>query len=124
MLKILVIDDEAAIRQVLGAFLKRLGHQTDEAGNLADAKSILSKQSDYDLIITDILLPDGKSLELISKVKSTMPKVKVIAITGDSPMDGGESLLALADDAGADLSFSKPFSLLDIKEKVEKLFNV
>ncbi len=118
--RILVVDDETAICQVLGAFLRRQGYETDAVGTLRTAEQKIKENGGYDLIITDLVLTDGCSIDFIKQIKQQQLDTKVIAVTGDCHQ-AEASLLAQAQKAGADSTATKPFSLSDIKQKVEEL---
>lgn len=120
MQKILIIDDEISICQALAAFLRRLGYTIDESLSLEDALSKIDSSGDYSLIITDMVLTDGNSIELIKQVKENSPSTKLIAMTGYS-RDGEDSMLTQAEKAGADMTVTKPFSLIDMKSRISKL---
>jgi CheY-like chemotaxis protein len=67
--RILVIDDEPSIRDVLQLLLTELGHHVDSAKNGAEAKKLL-KGSPYDVVFTDLRLPDASGIDLLSLIKS------------------------------------------------------
>ena len=101
--RILVVEDQEEVRTMLCLFLKRAGHQVDEA---PDGRSALSKfhKEQPDLVLTDLLMPKKSGLELISDLLGDLPDTKIIAISGDSR--GLEEARRL----GAMRTFVKPLS--------------
>ena len=65
--RVLVVDDEADIRELLDLTLARMGLQADCAGSLAEARRFLASQR-YQLCLTDMRLPDGEGLELVRHI--------------------------------------------------------
>lgn len=83
MKKLLVIDDEVEICQLLDRFLSRKGYDVDTAYNGTDGLQKHRKKA-YDLIITDFRLPDISGLDLLKEAKRILPKIQVVVITGYS----------------------------------------
>lgn len=83
MQKLLIIDDEVEICQLLDRFLTRKGFEVDTAYNGKDGLQKHRKNS-YDLIITDFRLPDISGLDLLKQAKEIHPGIQVIIITGYS----------------------------------------
>ena len=79
-LNILVVEDEAATLKLMGRLLTGLGHRVTAAGSVADAWLAFGA-GDFDMIISDIGLPDGSGLDLMRKVKA-IRRVLAIALTG------------------------------------------
>lgn len=83
---VLVVDDERDIRELLGLALERMGLRISVAANLNEARQLL-RANRYDLCITDMRLPDGSGLELISTIVRDYPKTPVAMITAFGSMD-------------------------------------
>ncbi len=115
MARILVIDDDAMIRQLLRRALETLGHTTLEAENGRVGLERFHPTL-VDLVITDILMPQMNGLEFIQALMHSFPSVKVIALTGNDPRYL-EQAMAL----GAQRVFRKPFSLAEILDAVRTL---
>ena len=77
---ILVVDDESIIRDYLKEILKRLGCNIDEAVNGKEAIEKL-KNIEYDIIITDIRMPDVSGMDVLKEAKSTLPDCEVLMVT-------------------------------------------
>ena len=114
--RILVVDDDEVVRNVLRGKLESCGHEVVEA---SDGKQAMERLSEgvFDVVITDILMPERDGLETLLHVRKTHPGVKVIAITG-----AGTSLhLDNARNLGASRVFAKPFKLEEIAAAVREL---
>lgn len=109
MARILIIDDELAIRRMLHAALERAGHEVIEVSSGAEGLRAY-RDGGVDLVITDILMPDMEGLECILELRRSNPAVRIIAMSGGSErMD--MDVLHVARRFGALRSFSKPFPL-------------
>jgi DNA-binding NtrC family response regulator len=79
--RILIIDDDEYVRDVLRQMLEREGYEVDEACNGDDGVKIFSEQR-QDLVITDILMPGMGGVQTIMELRLLSPDVKIIAISG------------------------------------------
>jgi two-component system response regulator PilR (NtrC family) len=81
---VLVVDDEADLRELLGMTIARLGLEVDTAGSLAEARRCLQGRS-YRLCLTDMRLPDGSGLDLVRELGARgEPKIAVITAFGSA----------------------------------------
>lgn len=115
MSRILVIDDEPAIRTVLQTVLMREGHAVTCAKN---GKAGLDSftQDKPDLVITDIIMPEKEGIEIIQTIRKADPLLPIIAISGGGRA-ANTDFLPLAAKFGATATLSKPFgatALLDL----------
>lgn len=78
--KILIVDDEPDIRELLEITISRMGLQTDSAANLSEAIEKINTQG-YDLCLTDMNLGDGNGIQVIDHIQETSPNVPVAMIT-------------------------------------------
>ena len=76
-----------------------------------------------DLVITDLIMPEEDGLKVLMKIREMKPGIKVIAISGGGKAGPG-SYLNLAKALGADVIFSKPFSINDLTSKIEDLLRI
>lgn len=76
--RILVVDDDASLAQVVRYLLEEEGHEPVVVATVAEARSA---GSDFDLVVTDLKLPDGSGLDVLRQVKENAPDVPVIMIT-------------------------------------------
>ncbi len=119
MARILIIDDEAGIRETLAALLAGDGHKIALAANGFEAVDHF-KETPADLVICDIMMPDKGGLETMVELRKIKQDVKIIAISGVSQV-GPRKILDWASKIGADRTFSKPFVSGDIKNAIKEL---
>jgi CheY-like chemotaxis protein len=122
--KILLIDDEADLRALIKRILERDGHTVTvaESGRIvADAVVSGDFAAAFDLIITDIVMPDVEGLETIKLLKQANPRVKVIAMSGGGHTATPESYLEMARRVGANATIAKPFSVAELMNAMETL---
>jgi CheY-like chemotaxis protein len=108
MARILLIDDDAALRTVLREILVHFGHTVIEARNGTDGLALF-QQAPADLLITDIVMPEKEGIEVLMALRSKRPPVKIIAISGAGP-DSGAGYLQTAKLMGVAKVLAKPFS--------------
>ena len=113
---ILVIDDEKAVRDTMRRLLERQGHEVREAANGREA---LKAAPDYDLVITDINMPEMDGIEVIMALAERRPGLPVIAISGGGRLPK-DLLLSSADMLGAVQTLPKPFDLSELNEAVDR----
>jgi two-component system response regulator PilR (NtrC family) len=112
--RVLVVDDEADIRELLDLTLARMGLQADCAGSLAEARQLLASHS-YQLCLTDMRLPDGEGLELVRHIADTVADLPVAVITAHGSAENAVSALK----AGAFDYIAKPVSLEQLRGMVK-----
>ncbi|MFC1467178.1 response regulator [Verrucomicrobiota bacterium] len=117
MKRILVIDDEPEIRELLKDKLERSGYEVAIASNGSEGVKIFRKNP-ADLIVTDIIMPEKEGVEVIQEMQSEYPNVKIIAISGGGQHTSMQFCLKLAKSLGAVHTFTKPFRLADIVEVI------
>ena len=108
-LSILVADDEEDIRLLLEQWLQPMGHTVLTARNGTEALKLIGKNH-VDLIVTDVLMPDGDGLTVINGVKKTQPDARVLAISGGGHYMDSREYLRIAEGFGADAAIMKPFN--------------
>jgi diguanylate cyclase (GGDEF)-like protein len=108
-IRILIVDDEASVRNVLSQVLEDDGFETTEAANGEEALEFLKKES-FSLVITDIMMPGMTGIELLVKIKQLYPDTQVIIITSYASLD--TALTALRH--GAYDYLFKPFEDLNL----------
>jgi len=110
---ILVVDDEADIRELLSMTLQRMGLESDCAASTSEALALLAKNS-YDLCLTDMRLPDGDGLALLDHVSKHQPNMPVAVITAHGSAENAVAALK----AGAFDYLAKPMSLDHLRKLV------
>jgi DNA-binding NtrC family response regulator len=114
MQKILVVEDEAALRSMLVDLLDGLGYQVVEASDGVMGWE-LAQSEKPDLVVTDVSMPRMKGIDLLAHVKSTRPDVPVIVITGYASLKLAVEAVRL----GAYSFLQKPFEIDEIQRIVE-----
>lgn len=114
--KILIVDDEKDIRKLVGIYLKRQGYQILEAENGKQAIDLVRENSDIDLIIMDIMMPEMSGTESCAVIRefSSVPVLFLTAKTQEP--DKNEAY-----DIGGDDFLSKPFEQGELIRKVKAL---
>ncbi|HEY4540821.1 MAG TPA: sigma-54 dependent transcriptional regulator [Noviherbaspirillum sp.] len=112
--RILVIDDEADLRELLELTLVKMGLDVDCAGTLAGARAALASH-EYALILTDMRLPDGQGIELVREVASGPRVIPIAVITAFGSADNAVAALK----AGAFDYLSKPLRLDELRQMVQ-----
>ncbi len=117
--RILVVDDESMIRDMLRQVFELDGYEVCEAPNGLAAQSIYEEEH-VDLIITDLSMPLKNGLEVINDVTRLFPQTKIIAMSANA--SGAQSAnLETAQDMGAHRTFPKPFPVRALKNAVKAL---
>jgi CheY-like chemotaxis protein len=107
MKKILLVDDNEPFRRMLCRMLEGAGFSVVVAGDGVVALSLF-RQQPFDLVITDLIMPEKEGLETILELRKLKGNVKIIAMSGGGRVDAGDYLpLAIA--FGAARTLAKPF---------------
>jgi DNA-binding response OmpR family regulator len=116
--RILVIDDEASIRDLCARVLARAGFVVTTASSGEDGLAQLAREP-VDLVVTDIRMPGLSGLDVLERAKATLPHLRVILITGF----GTPQTLARAQHAGADRILTKPFNPAELVTAVREILS-
>ena len=117
--RILVIDDDPCLRQILRRHLDRLGHEAVTAENGLTGMKMFENDS-FDLVITDIIMPEQEGLETISQLKGKDAQAGIVVMSGGGSIEADDYLkLALA--LGADAALAKPFNLSELDRTVNEV---
>ncbi len=114
--KILVVDDEVTIRDSLKMVLEEEGYITSTAANGAEAFK-MAQQDYYDIVVTDLKMPEMDGMTLLQKCRHTCPQTSLIIITAHGSLDSAIEALRL----GAYDYFLKPFDFDDVLLKIKRL---
>lgn len=108
MARILLVDDEDAVLRLLEAVLAIDHHEVTTArdGNLAIAAVT---NGTFDLVVTDLVMPDKEGLETIIEIRRLKPELKIIAMSGGG-RGSADDYLEMAAVLGASKTLAKPFS--------------
>ncbi len=119
MPKVLIIDDEEDIRSVLKDMLGMSGYSVDTAENGKKAKELYDK-TDYDVVITDIIMPEQDGFEVILDFRNKNQLDRIIAISGGR-RTSSDDYLNIASHFGVSSIFSKPPNYKDLMAKVDEI---
>ena len=119
MPKVLIIDDEKDIRSVLKDMLGMSGYDVDTAEEGRKAKELYDK-TDYDVVITDIIMPEQDGFEVILDYRNKNQLDRIIAISGGG-RTSSEDYLNIASHFGVSSIFSKPPNYKDLIAKVDEI---
>lgn len=117
--RVLVVDDEADIRELLDMTLARMGLVCDCAGSVGEAYRLLQENA-YSLCLTDMRMPDGDGLELVRHIEAKHPILPVAVITAHGSADNAVAALK----AGAFDYLSKPVSLAQLRALVKSAISL
>jgi two-component system KDP operon response regulator KdpE len=111
--KILIVDDEAAIRRGLRGTLNGLGFESAEAARAEEALSLV-RTSRFDAILLDLMMPGIGGVETCRRVRQILPRLPILVISVNDSEDGKVEAL----DAGADDYITKPFSVKELMARL------
>jgi CheY-like chemotaxis protein len=107
--RLLVVDDEAPVREMLEEILRAAGHQVVAVEDGFQALEMLRRQL-FDFVCTDLGMPGMNGWELVQRVKAEWPAIKIALITGWGAQVESEDVMA----SGVDLLIAKPFEIKEI----------
>ncbi len=119
MAKILLIDDMRGVRRTVSAVLKRAGHDVVEADDGGAGIDLLKSQR-FDLVITDMLMPQHDGMEVLLFLEQQSNRPKVLAISGGGSQVSADEAFMLARNK-ADATLAKPFDNSELLAVVDKL---
>jgi two-component system response regulator PilR (NtrC family) len=107
---LLIVDDEASLRDFLSIVFEDEGWRVETAGSVAEARAAVAK-NEPDLILCDLMLPDGSGIDLLRDVKAASPSIAVVMITAHTSTKSAVEALK----AGAFDYIAKPFDIDELK---------
>ncbi|MBF0118337.1 MAG: response regulator [Desulfobacterales bacterium] len=122
MARILVIDDDDQIRQMLRQMFERLGYEVMDAKDGKEGIGLHCERN-ADVIITDIFMSEKEGIETIKELKQQFPNVNIIAMSGGSMSGsiGRDAYLKAAKSLGAAKTFTKPIDRRELIDAVQNL---
>jgi len=121
-IKILIVDDELSVRIMLQDMLDIEGYSVLEAEDGVQALQCC-KDSDIDIVITDLVMPKKNGLDLMLALKEHYPLIRIIAISGGGGIQGQFEYLPIARLIGAHSIIEKPFTTQQIQMAVGRALN-
>ena len=117
-MQILIVEDEEIVSEILIARMKRWGQNVVLATSRQEALSKI-KTSRFDLVLLDIMLPDGFGYEIIPEVKQAQPNINIITMTGDNTPDLERTVRAF----GITYFMAKPVDFDELKNIIDHIAN-
>jgi two-component system cell cycle response regulator CpdR len=114
--KILIVDDEQFVRDLLAKVLRRRGHDVTLADDAQGALDALGRET-FDVLLTDVVMPGLDGFGLLRRVKSADPSMKVIVLTGYARKQSISDFLLF----GADDYLTKPFQVHELVAAVDRV---
>ncbi len=115
-MRVLLLEDELALSELIAAQLAGEGHAVDRFATLADADAAL-RAVEYDLLVLDLGLPDGDGLDLLRQLRAAGRRLPVLILTARDAVEDRVAGL----DAGADDYLTKPFHADELKARIRAL---
>lgn len=131
MTAILLIDDDDDVRASASAVLGREGFEVVTTADAAEGLRVLGERP-FDLLITDIVMPNMDGVHAILEVRKTLPHIKIVAISGGGNLGNDQyqpqaitttAFLLAATEAGADWVLTKPFSRDELTDCIKQLLH-
>lgn len=108
-LSVLIADDEDSVSTLVKLCVAAEGHQAVCVAGARAAKAELAGRA-FDLVITDVLMPDGDGIALITELRKAQPTARILAISGGGRYMEGDDCLRMARGMGANAGIMKPFN--------------
>lgn len=119
MSSILVVDDDAQVLELVSQMLTLEGYSVTAAHNGIEAEDKFENDH-FDLVITDLIMPEREGLETITRLRQSTRLLPIIAISGGGRI-GAEDYLESAAQLGANATITKPFNRTDLVSTVSEL---
>ena len=116
---VLVVDNERDVLNVFSEMLKLIGFKVYAVDNTADAFNMMN-DSKFDLIITDLIMPDMNGLDFIKRLRKHGNNTPVVITSGLNP----KKVMINLDEYGISEYIVKPFTINDIKQKLSKFMQI
>ena len=120
MVKILIIDDNEQVLKVMASYLEHENHEITVAADGKQGIDQLKSQA-FDLVITDIIMPEQDGLEVLMWLRTQPKRPKVIAVSGGSPSLDLNYLTSMAKQLSADKVLQKPIDFETLTTAVREL---
>jgi two-component system, OmpR family, response regulator len=115
-MRILIVEDDAMLREPLQEVLRQNGHVTNSVGDIAHAHTALQLH-DFDLLLLDLGLPDGDGLQMLAQLRQRKSSLLVLIITARDALSDRVNGLT----SGADDYLGKPFETTELLARIEAL---
>ena len=113
MIRLLVVEDEESVRNVVVRLLTKLGYDVSSAEDAETAIALFDEGSNFDLVVTDIVMPGLNGIEMSELLKARFPTLRFLFVSGYASRELGTAPQALP------LPFlSKPFTMQELADQV------
>lgn len=119
-LEILVADDVEEITRLVALWLKEAGHAVTLAASGRDVIRLVKARA-FDVVVTDIVMPDGDGWDAILAINRLRPATRILAISGGGNQMPADACLRVAKGVGADRVLKKPFHRAQLIDAVEQI---
>lgn len=116
MVRLLIIEDDPVLRSGLEEVLKDEGYEINSAGDGRTGLKLFVEKK-YDMVLTDLVMPDMNGMDVLKEIKKTNPKTHVIIITAFATVENAVEAIKL----GASDYISKPFKIDEVQIKIKKI---
>ncbi len=116
--KILVVDDELVLRELLQNILGSFGAEVQTADSAAKALEICAEKTDFDIVMLDVVMPEKNGIDLYNELRAKNSALKTVFMSGYSGNAALESVLQQDENA---VFIAKPYRIADVVDKVGKL---
>jgi DNA-binding NtrC family response regulator len=114
---VLIVDDDASLLDSFKSCLKMEGYYCETTGRAVSALELISNKNSFDMMITDIDMPDMNGLELTREAKRLNPDMKIIMMTGLTDKFSYDKVM----EAGASDFIKKPFTLKELVSRIKQV---
>jgi len=113
--RVLLVEDEDTVRNVVARLLTKLGYQVSSAANAEEAIGLFDGGADFDLVVTDIVMPGLSGIEMSEVLKARYPALRFLFISGYTSRELGS-----APTAPPEPFLPKPFTMQELADEVRK----
>lgn len=115
--RLLIVDDDPLILELLGLFISSFGYEFDSASDGAEALEKIAEKN-FSLVITDMIMPRLDGMQLLQQIREKNPEISVIVVTGHTGTFSYTDVIR----AGASDFISKPFNSDELEAKINRIF--
>ena len=116
----LIIDDDKQMRKLFRIFAEEEGYTVTEVDDGNDGIKTFQDKNCFQLVITDILMPNSSGIDVIKALRERCSKAKIIAVSGGNMVDSATHL-KVAEALGADHVFEKPINIEDFRKVIQDI---
>ena len=119
-MSILIVDDVAAFARLLADGMRERGHAVACAANGHEASGLISRLR-FDVVVTDIVMPESNGFELIDELRRNQPRARIIAMSGGGNLYSAGACLEAAEESGVDAVLQKPFGPQELEDAISRV---